>query len=128
MPYATPRRKTEGQPFFHRIIASRISMTPEPYNPTLAARNRKKSGGKTTSRVIWLDAERYSGMPGVRRRRNSIGRGLRNRTSLERILTDCQVGLGGKGDAKDLDLTAGLTELRLSENSTYCPLRRDELR
>jgi hypothetical protein len=38
-----------------------------------APRNRKKRNGLSTSRVIWLDAERYSGIPGVRRSRKRIG-------------------------------------------------------
>jgi hypothetical protein len=38
-----------------------------------APRNRKKRSGLSTRIVIWLDAERYSGIPGVRKSRNNIG-------------------------------------------------------
>src|SRR4029077_13256138 len=103
IPYATPRRKTVAQPFFQRIIASRISMTPEPYSPIFAPRNRKKRTGLSTSSVIWLDAERYSGMPGVRRSRNSIGWDLRNLASLDSMLLRCGFGLIVRGDDNDLD-------------------------
>src|SRR5213594_3812915 len=62
--YANPRRNTDAQPFLHRIIASRISITPGPYNPMLSPTNIRNSTGFNVSIANELEPVRYSGMPG----------------------------------------------------------------
>ena len=52
-------------------------MAPGPYSARFAARRRKKTGGFRTKIDMLLEPERYSGIPGVRMRRQSKGCVLR---------------------------------------------------
>ena len=73
MPYAAPRRRIVAHPFFHLIPASWMRRAPEPYRPRLAKSWKTNCDGFRTIALIGLELERYSGMPGVRIRREMTG-------------------------------------------------------